>query len=71
MADERYFIEWCRSSYRPGHGFITHAVPESKESTRAVCGARTDEGHAAIVGIDGEPGCLRCRSSLRKQGIID
>lgn len=66
----RFWLEWCLSSYRPGHGYITHAVPD-QGSTLALCGVQTDEGQGGVVGEDGEPGCKKCRAGLRKRGVIE
>lgn len=64
-----YWIEWCR--YIPSEdGCRTHAVPEPGAG-RALCGVRTTEAGGGIVGIDGEPGCIRCSNALKKLGLLD
>lgn len=65
-----YWIEWCSSSYRRHNdGFITHAVADPGNG-HALCGAKTNDSGGGEIPTDGEPGCIRCRTALRKLGII-
>lgn len=70
-----YSLVWCRSSWRSGLGFRVHAAADDKEggypNKKTLCGVSWDRSDWGTVGEHGEPGCSKCRKTLRRLGVLD
>lgn len=58
---------WSNNYMQKHGGYFIHA---GYGGDKAVCGVRVQQYGGVEVPEETEPGCLRCRAILRKQGIL-
>jgi hypothetical protein len=64
-----YVNAWTHNLRRRKAGYIIHAVECGKFAT--LCGLSKIQEHGALVVSDEcEPDCIRCRTILRKRGVL-